>query len=239
MESLRYRFYTLEKSLALTLARSNRFQKVQLYVLITQGVCKLDWEETTKRVIAGGADCIQLREKELEGGEYLARAKKFVQLCRDNNVISIINDRLDIAMLADADGVHLGQTDLPAAEARKILGNDKLIGVSTHCLDHAQKALLDGADYIGVGPVFPSTTKPRDILPGLDYAKAAAAQISIPSVAIAGITLVNLDQVLQSGVGAVAIASAITNAADPFAATSDFKKKLVAFRASNPVKSPV
>src|SRR5690606_34991727 len=152
---------------------------------------------------------IQLREKEMDGGELIARARRLVHLCRERGVLLILNDRPDIALLSGADGVHLGQEDLPAIESRRLLGPDKLIGVSTHNLDHARQAVVDGADYIGVGPVFPSSTKPRDILPGLAYARQVAEQIDIPAVAIAGITDGNVDEVMSSGLRAVAVTSAV------------------------------
>src|SRR5213079_2637827 len=108
----------------------------------------------------------------------------FVALCRSRGVISIINDRADIAMLADADGLHVGQSDLPAVQARKLIGQSRILGVSTHNLEQARQAVLDGADYIGVGPLFPSPTKPRDFLPGLAFARQVASEIHLPAIAI-------------------------------------------------------
>ncbi len=183
---------------------------MRLYVLITESSCKLPWLTAAEQAIAGGADCLQLREKNLDGGEFLRRARQFVQLCRRSNVISIINDRPDIALLADADGVHVGQDDLPAAEVRKLIGVDKILGVSTHRIEQAKQAVLDGADYIGIGPVYRSPTKPRDFLPGLDYARQIVeANLPIPAVAIAGITLENVDEVLATGIRAVAVTAAV------------------------------
>jgi thiamine-phosphate pyrophosphorylase len=226
LESLRYRFYTIEQTIALTL-RPRRFDHVRLYVLITESVCKVDWLTTAEQAIAGGADCLQLREKELEAGELLRRAKTFVALCKQHNVISIINDRADIAMLAGADGVHVGQSDLPGREARKLIGPEKLLGVSTHNIVQARQAVLDSADYVGVGPVFPSATKPRDFLPGLDYAKQAAVEISIPCVAIAGIKRANLVEVLTSGIRAVAVTAAVAACDDVAGAARELKQQLV------------
>ncbi|HEX8523987.1 MAG TPA: thiamine phosphate synthase, partial [Tepidisphaeraceae bacterium] len=120
IEAARYRFYEVEKKIALTLRPAGRFDRVRLYVLITESACRLDWFEAATQAIEGGADCLQLREKDLEGGELLARAKRMVKLCRERGVISIINDRPDIAVLSGADGVHVGQGDLPATEVRKI-----------------------------------------------------------------------------------------------------------------------
>jgi len=215
LEKLRYRFYDLELRVVRTLRSPDRFGTVLLYVLITESICRRPWLEVAEAAIDGGADCLQLREKDLDGRELLSRARAMVEICRRQNVLSIINDRVDVALLADADGVHLGQTDLPATEARKLLGPDKIIGVSTHNLAQAKQAALDGADYIGVGPIYRSSTKSRDILPGLPYAREAAAAVSIPTVAIAGITEANVDEVLATGVRAVAVTAAVVGCDDP------------------------
>ena len=122
--------------------------------------------------------------------------------------------------------MHVGQGDLPAVEARKIVGTDKIVGVSTHNLDQARQAVLDGADYIGVGPVFRSTTKTRDFLPGLDFARQVADQIPLPAVAIAGITEQNIDQVLASGIKAIAVTAAVAGCDDPRAATERLKARI-------------
>jgi thiamine-phosphate pyrophosphorylase len=227
VEQLRYRFYTVEKQIAITL-RPRLFDKVQLYVLITQSACKHNWLETAKAAIAGGADALQLREKELEGGELLRRATVLAPLCKQHRVLLIINDRPDIAVLSGADGVHVGQGDLPAQEARKIVGSRQIVGVSTHDLAQARQAVEDGADYIGVGPIFRSSTKPRDWqeIPGLDYAHQAAVQIKIPIVGIAGITADNIDQVRSAGITAIAITAAVTAADDVTAATQSLKARL-------------
>jgi thiamine-phosphate pyrophosphorylase len=196
-------------------------------VLITESQCKNPWLQTAKNAIDGGADCLQLREKELEGGELLKRARQLTELCRQHNILSIINDRPDIAVLSNADGVHVGQGDLPAVEARKIVGREKIVGVSTHNIEQAKQAVLDGANYIGVGPVFRSPTKPRDFLPGLDYAKqVAGANLPIPAIAIAGITVDNVDEVLATGMKAIAVTAAVVGCEDVAAAAGKLKQKL-------------
>lgn len=228
VESIRYRFYSLEQQIARTLqGPACALANVRLYVLITEKLCKHSWFQTAELVIEGGADCIQLREKELDGGELLDRAQKLVKLCRAHKVLCIINDRPDIALLSGADGVHVGQGDLPAIEVRKLLGTGKIVGVSTHNLDQAWQAVRDGADYIGVGPVFRSPTKPRDFLPGVAFARQIAhANLPIPAVAIAGITLQNVDDLIAAGIGAVAVTSAVIADADPRSAAMRFKEKL-------------
>ena len=226
VELLRYRFYGIEQTLARTLQSRSRFSEVRLYVLITEALCRRPWLETVEQTIAGGADCIQLREKDLDGGELLARAKQLVALCRRHGVLSIMNDRPDLAILSDADGVHVGQEDLPADQVRKLMGPEKIVGVSTHCIEQARKAVLDGANYIGVGPFFRSATKPRDFLPGPAYAREVASSIEIPAVAIAGITAQNVDEVLESGIKAIAVSSAVIATDDVRSATAALKKKL-------------
>ena len=218
VEQVRYRFYEIERRVAGTLRPADLFASVRVYVLITESACRRDWFETAELALGGGADCLQLREPELPAGELLSRAKKLAALCNDANVPLIVNDRPDVAVLSGASGVHVGQGDLPAAEARKIVGPRGIVGVSTHTVEQVKQAKRDGADYVGVGPVFPSPTKPRDILPGLAFARAAASLNLLPTVAIAGITPANATEVWATGVTAVAVTSAVTACDDPAAA---------------------
>lgn len=223
VEAVRYRFYHLEQQVARALpAFRQRFARVRVCVLVTESLCRLPWLQVVRASIDAGADCIQLREKDLESGELLRRAEAVVKLCRSANVISIINDRPDIAVLSGADGVHVGQTDPPASRVRRVVGVDRIVGVSTHNLEQAQQAIRDGADYIGVGPVYPSSTKPRDILPGLAYARDAA-RLPIATVAISGITLDNASAVYESGVTGIAVSSAVLASEDPGGVVRELK----------------
>lgn len=227
VEKLRYRFYEIERQVALTLLGvRGRFADVRLYVLITEAVCRGGWYRSAEEALDGGADCLQLREKNLDSAELLRRAKRLVDLCRKRRVISIINDRPDIALLSGADGVHVGQDDLPATDVRKLIGTEKIVGVSTHEIAHARRAVLDGADYVGVGPVYLSETKPREISPGLPYLKQVVNEIPLPAVAIAGITLDRLDDILATGVKAVAVTAAVVGQPDISAAARAFKSRL-------------
>lgn len=226
METLRYDWYDIERQLLITL-RPGLFPEVRLYVLVTESLCRRPWREVAEAALAGGADCLQLREKDLDSGELLRRAKHLVSICRKHGARCIINDRADIALLSDADGVHVGQGDLSAIDARKIVGTRKIVGVSTHCLDQARQALLDGADYIGVGPFFRSATKPRDFIAGPAFAFEVASQIRLPAVAIAGITLENVDEVLATGVKAIAVSSAVISSDDVTAAARALKQRIV------------
>ncbi|HEX4125059.1 MAG TPA: thiamine phosphate synthase [Tepidisphaeraceae bacterium] len=227
VESLRYRGYELERQLVQRCDPNRRFAGVRLYVLVTERHCRGDWLHAAEAALAGGADCLQLREKEQESGELLRRAKLLVALCRRYDAVSIINDRADIAFLAGADGVHVGQQDLPPREARRIVGPGKIVGVSTHAIEQARQAVADGADYIGVGSVFRSATKPREILPGLEYARQIAAEIPIPAIAIAGITLQNVDEVLKTGVRSIAVCAAVMEQDDIAAAARAMKERLI------------
>jgi thiamine-phosphate diphosphorylase len=195
-------------------------------VLITERCCRRPWLEVAEEALIGGADCIQLREKELDSGELLRRAGRLVELCHQHGKLCIINDRPDIALLSDADGIHVGQDDLPAIEARKLIGRGKILGVSTHRIEQAKRAVSDGADYIGIGPVFPSATKPRDFVAGLGYVREVAAAIALPAVAIAGITAGNVDQVIEAGIKAVAVTAAVSDCDDPRAAAAKLKQRL-------------
>jgi thiamine-phosphate pyrophosphorylase len=226
VEQLRYRFYDIEQRIARALRPANRFADVRLYVLITERCCRRDWLESAEEALIGGADCLQLREKEMDGGELLRRAKRLVELCRRYARLCIINDRVDIAILSDADGVHVGQEDLPAVEARKLIGRNKTLGVSTHHIEQAKRAVLDGADYIGIGPIYPSATKPRDFVAGLEYARQVAAEIAIPAVAIAGITGANVDEVIGMGIRAIALTAAVLDCDDPRKAAAELKARL-------------
>ena len=225
LESLRYRFYDIELAISRTFRGGNRFDAVRLYVLITESACRRPWLETATAAIAGGADALQLREKNLESGELLRRAIAMVTLCRKHNVLAIINDRPDIAVLSGADGVHVGQGDLPAIEVRKIVGNQKIVGVSTHEIGQAKQAVLDGADYIGVGPVFRSSTKPRHWaeIPGLKFARQIAETVKLPAVAIAGINDQNVLAVIDTGMKAIAVTAAVTDTDDVEAAARRMK----------------
>jgi thiamine-phosphate pyrophosphorylase len=228
VEQIRYRFYDLEQRISLTLRPAAcLFAKVRLYVLITESICKKSWRDVAEAALAGGADCLQLREKNLESGEFLKRAIVIAELCRKHGAISIINDRPDIALLAGAEGVHVGQADLSPREVRKLIGAKTILGVSTHTIEQAKQAVLDGADYLGVGPFFRSETKTRDFIAGPDFARQVAKHISIPAVAIAGITEQNVDEVLATGIKAVAVTAAVCAAEDPRRAAEQLKQKLM------------
>ena len=152
----------------------------------------------------------------------LDRARKLVSICSQAGVVSIVNDRPDVAKIARADGVHLGQEELSVRDARGVVGPEAVIGISTHNVDQLRQAVLDGASYVGLGPTFASSTKSFDSLSGLEYLAAAAAESTLPGFAIGGITLSNLNEVLTTGVERIAVGAAITEAPDPAEATKEF-----------------
>ena len=215
IEAIRYSAYTLEQRLALRGARAGRFAKTRLYVIVTASLCRGGWLEVAAAAIDGGANCLQLREKDLEDGELLARARRLSALCRQHGVLFIMNDRPDLALLSDADGVHLGQTDMSVAEARRIVGADRLIGLSTHNPDQLKAAIAIEPDYIAVGPMFPSQTKPQDHVPGPDLLALAARTTHIPIGPIGGITKSNAPHLRKAGAQRLCVCSEIISADNP------------------------
>jgi thiamine-phosphate pyrophosphorylase len=180
-----------------------------------------------EEAVEGGVDILQLRDYSLKDSELLSIAHKFRALTRRYRILFIVNNRPDIARLSDADGVHVGQEDLTIAQVRKIIGEGKVVGVSTHSLDQAQKAISDGADYIGVGPVYPTPTKEGRPAVGVEYVREVAAlHPPIPFFAIGGINPTNIDEVLRAGATRLAVVRAITEAKDPKAAAEGLQKAL-------------
>ena len=188
LEQLRYRVYTLEQAIVLGHEARQRLAEARLYLLLTGSACAASLDFVIAEAAAGGVDIVQLREKNLSDGELLQRARQVRRWTREAGVLFIVNDRPDVARLAEADGVHLGQDDMPVREARRIVGGDALIGVSTHTLDQLHRAIRDGANYVGVGPVFPSATKEFAELAGLEFVRQAAEETSLPAFSLGGIT---------------------------------------------------
>ncbi|MCS6851798.1 MAG: thiamine phosphate synthase [Gemmataceae bacterium] len=225
-EQLRYRCYTLERSLLAGNDARQRLADACLYLLVSGSGCvaALDW--TIHEAIAGGVQIVQLREKHLSDRELLERARKVRLWTRQAGALFIVNDRPDIARLAEADGVHLGQDDLPVREARRILGPGPMIGVSTHNLEQLRQAVLDGATYVGVGPTFPSGTKEFETFAGLDFVRQAAAATSLPAFVLGGISPRTLPAALEAGARRVAVSQAICQADDPRAAAAELRRLL-------------
>jgi len=187
-----------------------------IYPIIDSSLVTLDnIGKTAEAIIDGGAKILQLRAKSLSSKEFLETALIIRKITKDKGTVFIVNDRVDIALLTDADGVHLGQGDLPVKEARRLLGNNKIIGYSTHNLREALEAVRLPVDYISFGPIFPTKTKEDAQTPkGLRWLSEVRKAVEIPIVAIGGITETNMAHVLKEGVEGVAMISEILTSLD-------------------------
>ncbi len=219
VEAVRYRAYDLERRLAEAFAPSPRLGAGGLCVLLTESLCRRPWREVLAGLLDGGAGCVQLREKSLPDRELMDRAREVAGAAHEAGALAIVNDRPDVAVLAAADGVHVGQDDLAAREARRIVGPDRIVGVSTHSLDQARTAAEAGADYVGCGPMYASRTKPQDVVPGPTLVAEVAATVGLPIMAIGGITAEGAPAVLEAGAHWLAVSSAVCGTDDPEAAT--------------------
>ncbi len=169
--------------------------------------------EIVKEMIAAGVKIIQYREKDKKMKDKYRECSVIREITKEAGVTFIVNDDIDLAMIVEADGVHIGQDDLPIAKVRELVGDQMIIGISTHCPAEAQQAVKDGADYIGVGPIFKTATK-KDVCDpvGFDYLEYVAKNIPIPFVAIGGIKINNISEVIKRGTECVAIITEITTA---------------------------
>ena len=229
---LRYEIYTLEKAVLQTHFSRQRLTGRELYMLVTEDLCHHGSGPAVRGALQGGVGIVQLREKLLGDRELVAQGRRVREWTREAGALFILNDRPDLAVLTDADGVHVGQDELSVKDARRIVGPDKLVGVSTHTLEQARQAVLDGADYIGMGPVFATSTKQFAQFAGLEFVRQVAAEIRLPAYAIGGINLENIDQVVAAGAECVAISGALCGAVDPQEVAEQFRDRL---RTRNPV----
>jgi thiamine-phosphate pyrophosphorylase len=187
--------------------------------------------ELAEMAIAGGADTIQYRQKSGATREMIETAEQMRRLCAESGVTFIVNDRLDVAIASDADGVHLGQDDFPIPLARKLLGH-RIIGGSAATLDEARKCLEEGADYIGFGPVYPTTSK-GDASPvtGIEFVKEVVAAIPLPMIAIGGVTADNAPELMEAGAYGIAVISAVCCQEDPAGATRTLQQTVAGGKA--------
>ncbi len=225
-ETLRYKLYDLEHAVAVRARGRATLSDVKLYVIVSESACVLPWLRCVEEAIRGGADCIQLREKNLSDAELLARAGALVDLCRRTNTLVIINDRADIARLAGADGVHVGQGDLSVADARKIVGPSRIVGVSTHTVEQARAAMTASPDYIAVGPMFATATKPQDHIAGPSLVGQVKRETCLPLVAIGGIDCDRADEVLAAGADCLCVCRAVVSQSDPSAAAAAIRSRI-------------
>ncbi len=226
IERLRYRSYTLEKAMILGRDARRQLATAHLYALVSTASCKTSLLGTIRELAEGGVDVVQLREKSLEDRSLLVLARSVRELTRRLDVLFVLNDRPDLAVLCEADGVHLGQTDLSIRDARRIVGPKMLIGVSTHDVGQVRQAVLEGASYLGVGPTFASKTKEFANLAGLAFVSEAAEETSLPAFVLGGITLDNLPQAIGAGAKRVAVSHALCAANDPKRTAAQFRAAL-------------
>ncbi len=211
-----------------------------LYVVLDRTAARgRDLTEILESTIAGGCRMVQLREKEWPSGRLLALAERLRARCRDAHVTFVVNDRLDLALALAADGVHLGREDLPPGVARSLLRPGMLLGISTHSVEQARAAQAAGADYVAVGAMFPTATKPDFELVGPDLVRKLRAEMRVPLIGIGGITLDNVGDVIRAGAAGVAVISAVCAAADPEGATRLFLEAIDAARALTPQARPL
>ncbi len=226
IEGLRYRTYTLTAALLQLDQKSQRLSQAKLYLLLIAGQDADRFAEHVEHLYSAGVDIIQLRDKGADDATLYRLSKRAAAIARRHNKLFIVNDRADIAAAAGAQGVHVGQDELPVEAVRRIVGADAIVGVSTHDLQQVRAAVLDGADYIGCGPTFPSRTKAFDHYPGTAFLQAAASETRLPAYAIGGIELANLAQTLATGIHGVAVSNAIASASDPTEAAKAFRSVL-------------
>jgi len=229
---------------------SGRGRQWSLCVLLTQSLCRRPWREVLLGAIEGGADCIQVREKDMAGGELVRHVREVMAMAKPQAAV-IVNDRVDVALAAGAHGVHVGQHDLTVAQVRAIAGRSLIVGVSTHDESEARAAVeagTGGADYCGLGAMFATSLKPGRKPSGPDYARWFIERYpNVPHLAIGGITPENLPQLVEVGVRGIAVSTAVCAASDPALATHTLCSVLgtrnlelgTALRTASPPPSPV
>ena len=215
-EQMRFTLYTVERALISRVSRRDKAQRIcGLYVILDrQFLDSRDELNVARQVIEGGARVIQLRDKQSKKGKLLPVAQELKELCSWAGVLFIVNDHLDLVIAVDADGLHIGQGDLPLSVVRRELPVDKIVGCSVTTASQAVKAQEEGADYIAVGSIFPTTTKKEITVVGVDIVKELKRTVSAPLVAIGGINQDNIDEVLAAGADAVAVISAVLGEKD-------------------------
>jgi len=227
IEQMRFELYSLERELISHILRQEKANRITgIYLIVDFDFLRdRDTTDVVQKAIDGGVRIIQLRDKKNSKSEILKTAKELKQLCAKYNVLFIVNDYIDIALAADADGVHLGHTDLPVAEARNLLPIDKIIGRTASNIEEAITAQQQGADYIAIGSIFPTQSKVNVPLAGLETLCEVKQRITLPVVATGGINMDNIGQVLTTNTNAVAVISVILSNDDVKAASSELANK--------------
>ncbi len=217
LKSLRYRTYTLEQALLLGSPLRQRLERARLYVLVDCRESVQAFSDLIAGFVEVGVHVLQLRDKNASDRLLLERAEILRELTAGSQTLAIINDRADITLLSGADGLHVGQSELSAQQARRCLPARHLLGVSTHSKNQAQRAEKEGADYIGVGPIFRSNTKNFDKLAGVALLREIVGEVRIPAFAIGGVTRRKLPEVLKAGFSRVAVCGALLDTSNPSA----------------------
>ncbi|MEH1903172.1 MAG: thiamine phosphate synthase [Nostoc sp.] len=221
-KQMRYQVYTLESSL-MGYQRHQLLWRSRLYFVTSPSETLLN---TVEAALKGGLTLLQYRDKTADDSLRLEQARKIRQLCHIYGTLFIVNDRVDLALAVNADGVHLGQQDMPIAVARQLLGSQRLIGLSTTNKDEMQGAIAEGVDYIGVGPVYETPTKVGKAATGLEYVSYAAKNCPIPWFAIGGIDANNINDVIDAGAERVAVVRSLMQAEQPTLVTQYFLSQL-------------
>ncbi len=234
-EALRYRLYTLERAALTAVTSRDSLADVRLCVLVEIGATADGFAALIADLLTAGVGMIQLRDKATDLPQLCCRATAALSQIRRHaestgqpRCLLIINDRVDVAVATGADGVHLGDTDLPLPLARRVAGPRLLVGRTAHTIEEARQAVLEGADYLGVGPCFPSATKDFSRFAPESFLRSVADEISLPAFAIGGITPERIDQLLALGLKRIAVAHAVTSADAPRAAAQQFSQQLTA-----------
>lgn len=195
------------------------------FITDSTGLSEEEFLRRTEEALQGGVTLLQLREKNRTTREYLSLAEKVHELTRRYGVPLLIDDRLDVAMAMDAEGVHLGQSDLPIHIARRILGPDKIVGATAKTVPQATEAYEQGADYLGVGAIYPTTTKVKTVLTSTDTLRDICKAVLIPVNAIGGLNKTNIDVLCGIPIAGICVVSAIMKADDPRQAAVDLRDK--------------
>jgi len=222
LKQMRYQVYTLEKSL-ITNQRQQQLLNAHLYLVTSS---RDDLFSVVEAALQGGLPLVQYREKNADDGVKFATATKLCHLCHRYGALFIVNDRPDLALAVEADGVHLGQQDLPVAFVRQLLGRERIIGQSTTNPEELQRAIAAGVDYVGVGPVHETPTKPGKSAAGLEYIRYAAAHTTLPWFAIGGIDTSNFGDVLNAGASRLAVVRSLMDAEQPTLTTQFFLSQI-------------
>ena len=227
-EQARFTLYTLERELISKVSRQDKIKRLSgLYVILDRQVLAgRDELDTASQIIRGGAKIIQLRDKQGSKGELLPIAQQLKDLCAESGALFIINDYLDLALAVDADGLHIGQGELPLPIIRRELPIDKIVGCSITTVSQAIKAQDEGVDYISVGSIFPTTTKKEATVVGVDMLKKVKQAVSSPIVAIGGINEDSIGQVTAAGADSIAVSSAVLGKADVMGAVHQLTAKM-------------